>query len=150
VHGSLACKAHAVTENLTGRCLCGAIVFALTEPPLGARFCHCRRCQRRTGTGSSVNAAVRRGTVRVLQGSGQLATFVPPDGASKSYCSACGGHLFSNEGDDVVAVRMGAFDTDPGVRPDRRQWVASAAPWDVLPDDSLVRYDGPAPAFKEG
>jgi len=76
-----------------------------------------------------------------------LATFVPPDGASKSYCRQCGGHLFSNEGDVVVAVRMGAFDDDPGVRPDRRQWIGSVAAWDVLPDDGLARYEGPAPGF---
>jgi len=136
-----------MAKTQTGRCLCGAITFEVTEPPLGARYCHCRRCQRRTGTGSSVNAAVRPGTVRVLRGADLLATYVPQDGASKSYCRECGGHLFSNESGDVIAVRMGAFDDDPGVRPDRRQWLSSAAEWDVLPDDGLARYDGPAPAF---
>ena len=136
-----------MAKTLTGHCLCGKIAFEVTEPPLGARYCHCRRCQRRTGTGSSVNAAVQPGTVRVVQGAELLATFVPPDGASKSYCPRCGGHLFSSDGEDVVAVRMGAFDDDPGVRPDRRQWVSSMPAWDTLPDDGLARYDGPAPAF---
>lgn len=136
-----------MAQPLTGRCLCGAISFAVTEPPLGARYCHCRRCQKRTGTGSSVNAAVRPGTVHIVEGVEHLATYVPKDGASKSYCRKCGGHLFSNDGDHVVAVRMGAFDDDPGVRPDRRQWLASAPAWDAIPEDGLARYDGPAPAF---
>jgi hypothetical protein len=35
---------------------------------------------------------------------------------------------------------MGTFDDDPGVRPSVRQYVAYAAPWEVLPDDDLPRY----------
>jgi hypothetical protein len=32
-------------------------------------------------------------------------------------------------------------DGDPGVRPDARQFVASAAAWEPIPDDGLPRYD---------
>jgi hypothetical protein len=41
---------------------------------------------------------------------------------------------------DVVYVRMGAFDSDPGVRPSYRQFVAYAAPWEPIPDDGLERF----------
>ena len=40
-----------MSDNLTGRCNCGAVRFELTEPLLGASYCHCKRCQRRTGSG---------------------------------------------------------------------------------------------------
>ena len=36
---------------------------------------------------------------------------------------------------------MGAFDTDPGLRPTWRAFVAYAAPWEPIPDDGLPRYD---------
>ena len=35
---------------------------------------------------------------------------------------------------------MGAFDSDPGIRPSYRQFVAYAAAWEAIPDDGLPRY----------
>ena len=71
-----------------------------------------------------------------------LGSFDPPDGWSKVFCSACGGALWAqNRADpEVVAVRMGTFDEDPGIRPSYRQFVAYAAPWEPIPDDGLPRY----------
>ena len=47
----------------------------------------------------------------------------------------------SPENPDLLAVRMGALDQDPGVRPIGHQFVAYAAPWEDIPDDGLPRYD---------
>ena len=60
-------------------------------------------------------------------------------------CSVCGSALYSTSPVDpeVVAVRLGVFDGDPGVRPQYRQRVETAAVWEPLPEDGLPRYDGP-------
>jgi len=50
------------------------------------------------------------------------------------------------DGGDVMAVRLGAFDGDPGVRPSAHQFVAYAAPWEPIPDDGLPRFDERVPA----
>ncbi len=39
-----------------------------------------------------------------------------------------------------MAVRVSAFDGDPGVRPSWRSYVASAAPWEPISDDGLERF----------
>jgi hypothetical protein len=39
-----------------------------------------------------------------------------------------------------MAVRMSAFDGDPGVRPSSRTYVAYAASWESIPDDGLERF----------
>jgi hypothetical protein len=39
--------------STTGACLCGGVRFELTEPARAAGYCHCTRCQRRTGTAAS-------------------------------------------------------------------------------------------------
>ena len=39
-----------------------------------------------------------------------------------------------------MAIRLGAFDGDPGVRPSWRAFVAYAAPWEAIPDDGLARF----------
>ncbi|HUF02390.1 MAG TPA: GFA family protein [Gaiellaceae bacterium] len=133
---------------LTGGCLCGAVRFEVDELPLSASYCHCWRCQRRTGTAASVSTKIVPGSLRVLSGADALGAFEPADGFAKVYCIRCGGHLWSRDPTDPTAlsVRMGAFDGDPGIRPSYRQFVAYAAPWEPIPDDGLPRYPERRPA----
>jgi len=96
---------------LTGHCGCGAVTFEISEPLMGAAYCHCTRCQRRTGTASSAQAYV--------------------DGSA----------LFSGpSAHGSVGVRLGALDDASGIRPEWRQWTSSAAGWEALPDDGLPRF----------
>jgi len=133
---------------LTGGCLCGGVRFEVTEPPVSAVYCHCTRCQRRTGTAAAVSARLAPGSLRILSGEELVASYVPEDGFAKDFCSACGGALWSRhpEDPDLVSVRFGAFDGDPGIRPSARQFVAYAAPWEAIPDDGLPRYPERRPA----
>jgi hypothetical protein len=127
---------------LTGGCGCGAVRFEVSEPLTSARYCHCTRCQHRTGTAASCSAAVVPGSFRIIAGEDQMKAWKPEGGAEKWFCGECGSALFTRDPDDPerVGVRMGAFDTDPGVRPSVRQFVAYAAPWEPIPDDGLPRY----------
>ncbi len=127
---------------MTGGCLCGGVRFAIDEPLLLAEYCHCTRCQRRTGTAASVTALAAPGAVRIVEGADLVRTWDPGDGWAKLFCSNCGAQLFCRNPDDPdqLGVRMGAFDSDPGVRPSWRQYVAYAAPWEPVPDDGLPRY----------
>jgi hypothetical protein len=133
-----------VTEfKLTGGCGCGAVRFEVTKPLVSARYCHCTRCQHRTGTAASASARVVPGSFRILQGEDRIRAWRPEGGAEKWFCGDCGSALFTHHPDDPpddVAVRLGAFDDDPGVRPSARQFVAYAAPWESIPDDGLPRY----------
>src|SRR5215510_15750808 len=65
---------------LTGGCLCGAVRFEVDEPPTGATYCHCTRCQRRTGTAASAQAVVVPGSVRIVSGDEVIRAYEPPDG----------------------------------------------------------------------
>jgi len=127
---------------LTGGCLCGGVRFEISEPLQSANWCHCTRCQRRTGGAASAQGRIAPGSLRVLQGEELLRAYRPPDGFAKIFCSACGSGLWSESPDDpeVKGVRLGAFDGDPGVRPQWRQFVAYAAPWEPIPDDGLPRF----------
>jgi hypothetical protein len=129
--------------SMTGGCMCGGVRFELTDPPESASYCHCTRCQRRTGTASSAQARIDGRTLRLLQGEELVKAWRPPGGGfEKLFCRECGGHLFSRSPDDPqrMSVRLGAFDGDPGVRPSWHQFVAYAAPWEPIPDDGLARF----------
>jgi hypothetical protein len=126
---------------LSGGCNCGSVRFEVDERPALAGWCHCTRCQRRTGTSGSLQARVPSGALRVLRGEELLGAWEPPDGAAKVFCSACGSSLWSRSVDgQAYFVRFGVFDADPGVRPSYRQFVAYAPAWDSLPDDGLPRF----------
>jgi hypothetical protein len=97
--------------RLTGGCGCGAVRFAIDVPLATALYCHCTRCQRRTGTGSAAS------------------------GRAVPLCAS------DPESGDIRGVRLGAIDGDPGIRPQAHQFVAYAAPWEPIPDDGLPRYE---------
>jgi hypothetical protein len=127
---------------LTGGCNCGAVRFEVTEPLVAASYCHCSRCQRRSGAAASPNARPVPGSFRILAGEDVLRAWTPEQGWEKWFCGECGSAMFSrNPTDhDQVGIRMGAFDSDPGVRPSRRQFVAYAASWEEIPADGLPRF----------
>jgi hypothetical protein len=130
---------------LTGGCLCGGVRFEVTEVPQYAGYCHCTRCQRRTGTAAAASARLVPGSLRVTKGEELIRSYVPPEqGWPKDFCSVCGSALWSRHRDDpsLISVRMGAFDGDPGVRPSYRQFVAYAAAWEPITDD-LPQFAGP-------
>ena len=136
-----------MSSSLSGSCGCGAVRFEVSEPPLSALYCHCTRCQKRTGTAVQASAVVAPGSVRITEGAEHLRDWSPPDGMAKTFCVQCGSHLFARdpESGEVRAVRMSAFDADSGVRPDRHQFVAYAAAWEPIADDGLPRFDERAP-----
>jgi hypothetical protein len=128
---------------LRGGCLCGAIRFELAELPTYAGYCHCTRCQHRTGTAASPQARVDGRNFQLTSGADSLGVWRHPDGGfEKCFCPRCGAHLFSRNPEDKtqMSIRMGAFDRDPGVRPSWRAFVAYAAPWEPIPDDGLERF----------
>jgi hypothetical protein len=126
---------------LTGGCLCGGVRFEVSEAPESASYCHCTRCQRRTGTAASAQARVPAGALRVVRGEELVREWAPEDGWPKCFCGACGSALWSRDPERTVfGVRLGAFDADPGVRPSHRQYVAYAASWEPIPDDGLPRF----------
>ncbi len=133
---------------LTGGCACGGVRFEVDQPLVVASWCHCTRCQRRTGTPASPQARIVPGSLRVISGEELLRAWEPERGWAKAFCGACGSALWSRNPDDpgVMSVRLGAFDADPGVRPEFRQFVAYAAAWDPIPDDGLPRFPERRPA----
>ncbi len=67
-------------------------------------------------------------------------SFVPLAGGC---CADCGSAILARDraSGEIVVVRLGAIDGDPGIRPSARQFVADAAPWEPIPDDGLPRFD---------
>ena len=114
------------TENaLEGGCACGSVRYRLEADPLIVHACHCRNCQRQTGTWHAVNALVESGHVALASGVLDARELETPSGAGQTVyrCSICQVALWSNyhvmsrgHGDIVRFVRVGTLD-EPGRLP---------------------------------
>jgi hypothetical protein len=133
--------------RIIGGCLCGAVRFEVTGPFLRASHCHCSRCRKHSGTAVCTQARVRREHFRLLAGEASIRVYRPAPGAAvKAFCSTCGSSLFGGSWPDgqEVSIRLGAFDSDPGIRPQYHTFVDSRAPWDEI-TDGLPEFPGAGP-----
>ena len=134
---------------LTGHCGCGAVQFEIGEPLVGAAYCHCTRCQHQSGAAASCSALLAPGSLSITAGEEHLRDWKPEGGWQKAFCGECGSSLFGRRPDtgEIGIVRLGVIDGDPGVRPQARQFVTSAAAWEPIPDDGLRRFDEGIPGI---
>ncbi len=123
---------------VTGGCLCDAVRYQAEGEPLFAVHCHCRDCQRASGSGYVPVMGMPRAGFTVTGetrgyaregGSGQMAV--------RHSCAVCGSLLFGmpEVSPDVVTIYAGSLD-DPSVfRPQAVINARSRPPWDVIAGD---------------
>ena len=132
---------------ITGGCLCGAVRYKSTEPPITARICWCRVCQYIGAGGPAVGAAFKTASFTVA---GTLKDYVSiADSGNKmhrKFCPECGTHLFSEAESrpHLVFVRMGSLDDPELIKPSATIWTASAPSWACI-DSNLPRIPGQPP-----
>jgi hypothetical protein len=122
---------------LTGRCLCGSVKFAVRGAPLAMYYCHCGQCRRASGSSFATNALVRSEDFELLAGAGEMTSFESSPGKRRHFCARCGSPLFSRADalPQLISLRCGSLDGDPGVRPIAHIHVASKSPWYEICDD---------------
>ncbi|MFC4353151.1 GFA family protein [Fodinicurvata halophila] len=127
-------------ENLEGGCACGAVRYRMAGPPLFVHGCHCRWCQRETGSALAINAMIESERVELLQG-GPLLIDTPSEsgkGQKVIRCPNCHVALWSHyagAGDKVAFLRVGTLDDPDRFPPDIHIFTESKQPWLPLPDD---------------
>ena len=127
----------------TGGCLCGAVRYESAGEPLFSLKCHCRDCQRASGTAYVAAMRVPASGFRLTQGTPRryLSRSDAGNDVSRFFCEACGSPLYIQVSTrpDIVGLRVGTLD-DPSVfRPEADIFVRSAQPWDH-PDPGLPQY----------
>jgi hypothetical protein len=128
---------------LEGSCQCGAVRFEVTEDFSAVRICHCTTCKKLSGGAGTTNGRARTDTIRVVAGKELIRTYQPDEGSSKSFCSQCGSNLFGGgwPESEYTSVRISAIDSPFDRKPEAHTYVRSIAPWEILPDDGLERFD---------
>jgi hypothetical protein len=123
---------------LTGGCDCGAIRYRIETPPLFVHCCHCRWCQRETGSAFALNAMIEADRVSLLGGEPEIVDTPSASGKGQriARCPRCRIAVWSNysgAGPSVRFVRVGTLDEPDHLPPDIHIFTASKQPWVVLP-----------------
>jgi hypothetical protein len=135
--------------TVKGSCLCGAIEFEMTAMPTRVNQCHCSRCRKTRGSGHATNLLIPLDGLRFLRGEELLTKYRLPEAKffAHWFCNACGSTMPRfDEARGIAIVPLGAFDEDPGVRPERHIHVASKAPWETICDD-LPQFEAGPPSL---
>jgi hypothetical protein len=124
---------------MNGRCTCGAVRYRMTSAPLFTHCCHCRWCQRETGSAFALNAMIESERVELLAGTPEEVTIPTQSGKGQKVarCPACRVALWSNyagAGDAVRFVRVGTLENPDACPPDIHIYTESRQPWVVLPE----------------
>lgn len=123
----------------SGGCLCGAIRYESRAAPLFSINCHCRDCQRTTGTAYAPVLAVPTDALTITQGEPTYYTSQSDSGqtVSRGFCSECGSGIFSklSANPDIVGLKAASLDDPSWFRPAVDIYTDSAQPWDVMNPD---------------
>ena len=124
-------------SDLSGGCACGAVRYRLAAMPMFVHCCHCRNCQRQTGSAFVINALIETDRLAPLKGDPQPIA-VPTDSGRPHRifrCSACQTAMWSEYGGRAALrfVRVGTLDDPAALRPDVHIYVRSKLPWVTLP-----------------
>ncbi len=134
------------TETFEGGCTCRHVRYRLTSKPMFVHCCHCRWCQRETGTAFALNAMIEADRVKLL--AGEVEAVNTPSNSGKgqkiSRCPKCRIAVWSNYagvGDAAHFVRVGTLDEPDRVPPDIHIFTMSKQPWVALPAGTPATHE---------
>lgn len=125
-------------DTLDGGCACGALRYRMHSAPMFVHCCHCKDCQRQTGTAFVLNALIEADRVEMLSGNPQPSAMPTDSGKPHRVfrCSDCGTAVWSEYGgvEKLRFVRIGTLDEPTALPPDVHIYIRSKLPWVTLPE----------------
>jgi hypothetical protein len=124
-------------RELSGGCLCGKVRYSAIADPAITAVCHCKNCQKQSGTAFSTIVGIPREAFNV---SGTLKTYedVSETGNAlhRRFCPECGSRVATDVSSipNLIFVQAGTLDDTSWVEPTMQFWCASAQPWLRLPE----------------
>lgn len=135
-----------MTTKATGQCLCGAVKYEaeIPEKSFYAGLCHCKDCQRYTGTAFASSLMVPKAGM-VLEGDLKFYGKETERGTvmERGFCPNCGSNILcqSDAWDDQYVLSVGTLD-DPSVYQPRMNIFTRTAQSHVFDIGDLRKFEG--------
>ena len=128
----------------SGGCSCGAIRYQCSAKPLFSWNCHCRDCQRASGSGYCPVMYVPKTALEITGPAATYASLHAESGrlVSRGMCTRCGSNLFilADLVPDLQGLWAGSLDDPDIFKPQINVWTRSAPAWSRL-DPDMKRID---------
>lgn len=126
-----------------GGCACGSVRYRLTSKPLFVHCCHCRWCQRESGSAFAVNALIETERIALLKAAPEAVMTPSESGKGQKFmrCPKCKVAVWSHyagAGESVGFIRAGSLDNPDLLPPDIHIFTASKQPWVIIPEGTPV------------
>lgn len=121
-------------KTWTGGCLCGALRYEATVSESENWYCHCRMCQKATGSVVSTSAIIKKDQLRMLKG---IPKFYQSSATiERGFCANCGSPMFFRPiKEDWVSILSGTLDDPELAPPEGHYGVESRISWLTIVDD---------------
>ncbi|MBN2191993.1 MAG: GFA family protein [Polyangiaceae bacterium] len=127
----------------SGGCACGRVRYECTAEPKLMFNCHCRDCQRASGSAYAAVMMVPAAGFRFLSGAPRFHDRIHDDGRvmGRGFCPDCGTPLVGRLSrlPDLIGIRVGTLDDPSWFAPMADFWTSSAQPWDEM-NPSVPKY----------
>lgn len=132
----------AIEHVHTGGCACGAVRYEAVGKPFRVSVCHCKQCQRRTGSAFGISCYFSKENVNILQGTLKMYQRLSDDGRwfRTQFCEVCGSTLLWHLEvlSEAIGIAGGSLDDTDWLDPKLHVWASSAQKWIHFPDDAEV------------
>ena len=128
-----------------GGCQCGAVRYRLKAAPLGIYACHCKDCQRFSGTTHTMSMVVRAEDAALSEG--ELVGFDKPADSGRTVrmlgCAQCGTKIWNEplSAPHLLILKPGTLDDMSWARPVGNIWTDRAQSWTYI-DPSVPNFPG--------
>ena len=118
--------------KIEGGCMCGKVRYSAEAEPIFQGLCHCKNCQKFTGSSFSVVLAIPTPTLTVT---GELKTYDAKgdsgQGIHSSFCPNCGSPVIDQADvmQGVTMIRAGSLDDQSWLKPTMEIYCDSKMPW---------------------
>ena len=134
-------------KKLSGGCACGAIRYECDADPIIMMNCHCRDCQKASGSGYAAIVVVPKAAVKI-RGEPRYHKVIGQSGKAteRGFCTNCGSPMTvtSERRPDVLGLQAGSLDDPSTYQPMMDVFTSSSQPWDQM-DVKLQKYSRSPP-----
>lgn len=128
----------------TGGCACGAIRYECSTEPVMSLNCHCRDCQRASGSAYASAIVVPTASFQLLKGTPKYHSVKADSGhtTSRGFCPECGSPVLGKiaEEPDIMVIQAGSLDDPSWFQPAMDIYTSRAQPWDFM-NPALQKFE---------
>ena len=125
-----------------GSCLCGSITYTIKQELSDFGYCHCRSCQKSSGSAFGANAGINRSAIELNAKDHCLKEYTSTSGKTRAFCGRCGSpiYAFNAASPDILRIRLGSLDSAFNKFCKAHSFVAEKASWEVIAGD-IPQFD---------